>query len=221
MLADLTKSPATAAVYAALAEFERLAALLPLAPGLADRMAVAEVIGKRHERYRDLLSRVGVAEGERGGMTAVAAPIDDARRRVESTDWWEALATVALSTPLTDELFELLLDESAHPDASAADDGSAAKPGEGDDDLAATDDAGGDTAADAGGDDPAAWAMRRLQAALDEDPVLSARVAMWGRRLLGEAIVLTREFGGERYPQLADRLAANHARRLGELGLAD
>ncbi len=220
MLADLTKSPATAAVYAALAEFERLAALLPLAPGLADRMAVAEVIAKRHERYRDLLARVGSVEGERGGMTAVAAPIDDARRRVESTDWWEALATVALSTPLTDELFELLLDEQSDSDASAGDGGSAANAGE-DAGPAADDDAGGGAAADAGGTDPAAWAMRRLQAALDEDPVLSARVAMWGRRLLGEAIVLAREFGGERYPGLADRLAANHARRLGELGLAD
>ena len=32
--------------------------------------------------------------------------------------------------------------------------------------------------------------------------------------------MLAREFGGERYPELADKLAVSHARRLEDLGLA-
>ena len=202
MLADLTKSPAGAAIYAALAELERLAALLPLAPGLADRMGVAEVIAQRHERYRELLGRFGEAGDPQSAMAAAAPALDDARRRVESTDWWEALAATLLGAALTDELFEILV---GGPSGVA---------------VAAEPERAGEASVgvDANVDEP--WATRRLRAALAEDAVLAARIAMWGRRLVGEAIVLAREFGGERYPELADKLAVSHARRLENLGLA-
>lgn len=205
MLADLTKSPAGASIYAALAELERLAALLPLAPELADRMGIAEVIAQRHERYRELLDRFGEAGDPQPAMAAAAPALDDARRRVASTDWWEALAATLLGAALTDELFEAL---AGRPVGAAESD----RAGEV---SAARADANGD---DAHTDE--AWAMRRLRAALAEDAVLAARIAMWGRRLVGEAIVLAREFGGERYPELADKLAVSHARRLEDLGLA-
>lgn len=199
MLPDLTESRAGAAAYAALAEFERLTALLPLAPGLADRMAVAEVIAQRYARYRELLERAGAAGDPQPAMAAAAPAIEDALRRVESEDWWQALAAAVFGGALTDELFEIMLGDQA----------GAAEPEQ-------------DGAASAGVEAKAAdaWAAQRLRAALAEDPVLAARIAMWGRRLVGEAIVLAREFGGERYPELADRLAASHARRLEDFGLA-
>lgn len=199
MLPDLTESSAGAAAYAALAEFERLTALLPLAPGLADRMAVAEVIAQRHERYRELLERFGGAADPQPGMLAAAPAIEDARRRVEPEDWWQALAAAVLGGALTDELFEIMLGGRAEAGEPAQD---------------------GDASADVEAKAADAWATQRLRAALADDPVLAARIAMWGRRLVGEAIVLAREFGGERYPELADRLAASHARRLEDLGLA-
>ena len=204
VLADLTKSPAGAAIYAALAELERLATLLPLAPSLADRMGVAEVIAQRHGRYRELLDRFGEAGDPRPAMAAAAPALDDARRRVESTDWWEALAATLLGAALTDELFEILV---GGPIGAAA--AAAAEP-----ERIGEASAGVDANADE------EWAARRLRAALAEDAVLAARIAMWGRRLVGEAIVLAREFGGERYPELADKLAVSHARRLEDLGLA-
>jgi len=199
VLPDLTESRAGAAAYAALAEFERLTALLPLAPGLADRMAVAEVIAQRYARYRELLERAGAAGDPQPAMAAAAPAIEDALRRVESEDWWQALAAAVFGGALTDELFEIMLGDQA----------GAAEPEQ-------------DGAASAGVEAKAAdaWAAQRLRAALAEDPVLAARIAMWGRRLVGEAIVLAREFGGERYPELADRLAASHARRLEDFGLA-
>ncbi|HZU57229.1 MAG TPA: ferritin-like fold-containing protein [Actinocrinis sp.] len=199
MLPDLTESRAGAAAYAALAEFERLTALLPLAPGLADRMAVAEVIAQRYARYRELLERAGAAGDPQPAMAAAAPAIEDALRRVESEDWWQALAAAVFGGALTEELFEIMLGDQA----------GAAEPEQ-------------DGAASAGVEAKAAdaWAAQRLRAALAEDPVLAARIAMWGRRLVGEAIVLAREFGGERYPELADRLAASHARRLEDFGLA-
>jgi len=199
VLPDLTESRAGAAAYAALAEFERLTALLPLAPGLADRMAVAEVIAQRYARYRELLERAGAAGDPQPAMAAAAPAIEDALRRVESEDWWQALAAAVFGGALTEELFEIMLGDQA----------GAAEPEQ-------------DGAASAGVEAKAAdaWAAQRLRAALAEDPVLAARIAMWGRRLVGEAIVLAREFGGERYPELADRLAASHARRLEDFGLA-
>jgi hypothetical protein len=190
VLADLTESRAAAA-YAALVEIERLAALLASAPALTDRMALAEVIAQRHARFRGVLDRFAARDPQQ--QLASAAPaLDDARRRVEPGDWWEGLAAVALFAPLTDELFTALTSDGV--------------------------DVGGpeDTAPDAA----VLWAAERLRPAIDADPVLAARMALWGRRLAGEAIVLARVFGGERYRELADRLAVRHDSRLDELGLA-
>ena len=201
MLADLTETRAAAA-YAALVEIERLAALLPSAPVLADRIALADVIAQRHTRFRAVLDRYAARDPQEG-MASAAPAVDDARRRVEARDWWEGLAVVALSTPLTDELFAALTGD----DSSFAAAPDSAAPGAASSDLATADPA-------------ASWAAERLHAAIDEDPILAARLALWGRRLVGEAVVLARVFGAERYRELAERLVAGHARRLDELGLA-
>ena len=201
MLADLTETRAAAA-YAALVEIERLAALVASAPGLNDRITLAEMIAQRHARFRDVLQRYAAHDASEG-MASAAPALDDARRRVESADWWEGLAVVALSAPLTDELFAALAggDVSSRP---GSDGSGPAGP--------ALDDAGPDSAT--------RWAADRLRAAIGEDPVLAARLMLWGRRLVGESIVLARVFGGERYRELAEQLATSHARRLDELGLA-
>jgi hypothetical protein len=51
--------------------------------------------------------------------------------------------------------------------------------------------------------------------------VLAARLSLWSRRLVGEAIVLAREFGGDLYPEIAAQLASEHARRMAALGLSE
>ncbi|MGH3416963.1 MAG: ferritin-like fold-containing protein [Actinocrinis sp.] len=188
MLADLTQSRA-AGLYAALTEVERLAALLPLAPDLSDRMKVSDLLAERHARYRALLDGLGGASDPKTGMAAAAPAVDDARRRVAADDWWEGLVTVALCVPLTDELFKALVAENGVA-------------GEGASDV-----------------DP--WPVQQLRAATEADEQLRARIALWARRVVGEAIVLAREFGGDRYLELADLLAANHAKRLAAFGLDD
>ena len=80
--------------------------------------------------------------------------------------------------------------------------------------------------------------QERLKAALADDPRLASRLALWARRLLGEAltqaqrVALEHAFLGRAVRQLDDagarelvrgltaELAANHARRMAELGLA-
>lgn len=187
-------------------------------------MAVAEMIAKRHERYRELFGRFGEAGDAQSvnaqsimSSMAVAEPaVDDARRRVVSADWWEALAAALLGAALTDELFEALVGGPAGSEGPAGSTGPGAV-------AEVADELEQDGKAPASIDDanaPEVWATQRLRAALAENAVLAARIAMWGRRLVGEAIVLAREFGGERYPELADKLAVSHARRLEDLGLA-
>lgn len=219
VLADLTETRAAAA-YAALVEIERLAALLVSAPDLTDRIALADMIAQRHARFRDVLLRYA-AHDPSEGMASAAPALDDARRRVESMDWWEGLAAVALSTPLTDELFAALADDGASGRPVSADAGPAAPaaPAQDSPELAppVLEDA---ALADAAADSATRWAADQLRSAIGEDPVLAARLALWGRRLVGESIALARVFGGERYRELAEQLATSHARRLGELGLA-
>jgi hypothetical protein len=77
----------------------------------------------------------------------------------------------------------------------------------------------------------------RLKAALADDPRLASRLALWARRLLGEALTLAQRVSLE-YPLLGGlsglddsgakelvgaltvELAANHSRRMAGLGLA-
>jgi hypothetical protein len=186
-----------AALYAALTEFERLAALAPLAPGLADRLAVAHAVDGRYRRLRGALDRLGIAgESPPDAAAAVegpAAAVDDARRRTATADWWEGLVAADLCGVMSDELFGALGDDADKAEGEAEPvDARAAVP---------------------------VLPIERIRAALAGDPVLAARLALWGRRLAGESIVMARIFGAQRYPELADRLALAHAARLAELGL--
>lgn len=196
-----------AALYAALTEFERLAALAPLAPELADRLAVADAVGARYRRLRAALDRFGIADEVPADVSAAAgssaAAVDDARRRTATVEWWEGLVAADVCGTLSDELFAALGD-----------------------DVADTGDASGGLAADEPGGEPAdarapvpVLPVERIHAALADDPVLAARLALWARRLAGEWIVLARILGADRYPELADRLALAHTARLAELGL--
>lgn len=76
----------------------------------------------------------------------------------------------------------------------------------------------------------------RLNAALADDPRLASRLALWARRLLGEALTQAQRVGLEHaFPgglvgddarsrdlvgALTAELAANHSRRIAQLGLA-
>jgi hypothetical protein len=67
--------------YQALVDFERWSALSAAAPGFAERLAAA---GSAAAAYRRL------ADGER--PDGPDERLDEAERRVEPADWWEALA---------------------------------------------------------------------------------------------------------------------------------
>ncbi len=82
----------------------------------------------------------------------------------------------------------------------------------------------------------AAHLQRRLKEALSDDPRLASRLALWGRRLVGEALTQAQRVGIEReylagilFADVADhtqhstalfsQLTRNHSRRMSALGL--
>ena len=200
--------PLAAAAYAALTELERVNELAANAPGLAERRALADTAAWRYELYQTALARLGGAEPVEA-MAPAAAALDDARRRLRTADWWEGLAASNLGAALSDELFGALTEKDASQDGVAQD-------------GAVQDSDVQDGAVQPTGEaEPAepGWVQLRLSEAVREDPVLAARLSLWSRRVVGEAIVLAREFGGDGYPELAARLAANHENRMAALGL--
>ena len=85
--------------YQALADFERWAALGAAAPSFADRLAATHSAAAAHRR---------LAEG-----AAPADPdprLDEAERRVRSSDWWEALAKAYHWQRLTAQAYGVPLD---------------------------------------------------------------------------------------------------------------
>jgi hypothetical protein len=82
-----------ASAYAALVEWENYGRLAALAPGLADRIAVAEASAGALARYRAALDRLIAADQDpAAGMADSVRFVDAARARVAPSDWWEALA---------------------------------------------------------------------------------------------------------------------------------
>lgn len=196
MLADLTLLRGAAA-YAALTDLERLATLVPLSPTLADRAALADAVAESYGGYRATLARFDHTADPAAAMSPGPAVLDEAERRLATTDWWEALAGACLRPALTGELFGALLDEPQPPADQPRDETGPGAPA------------------------AARWAAERLRTAAQDDPVLRARLAMWSRRLVGEYIVLAQRIAGERYPELAERLAVAHRGRLVALALAE
>ncbi|HEV2634756.1 MAG TPA: ferritin-like fold-containing protein [Actinocrinis sp.] len=160
-----------ASAYAALVEWENYGRLAGLAPGLADRIAVAEASAGALARYRAALDRLIAADQDpAAAMAASVRFVDGARARVAPSTWWEALVVAVVWVPLVQ-----VLAAAAPPEASGAD-ASAPEPG---DSAAAKRDG---------------WAVWRVRDAVEADPALGARLALWGRRLGGEAIALAAGF---------------------------
>jgi hypothetical protein len=86
----------------------------------------------------------------------------------------------------------------------------------------------------------AAYVVERIRTAIEEDPKVAGRLALWGRRLVGEALSQAQRVAAERdtlavliiggvdrpgadlaeIGRMLARLTDNHSRRMADLGLA-
>lgn len=197
-----------------LASFSRLAADASLAPALDQRLELSGMA--RHAL--DRMDRVGARITELGGEpTDVMAPFSGAlvefdSRTVPST-WWERMLKAYVGYGVADDFCRVLAQATDPTTRALVED--------------VLDD-----------ERHARLVVELLATAREEDPTLAPRLALWGRRLVGEALRAVQEVL-RRHPRLREllptamgeeaddaqqklfaKLTAEHSRRMDRLGLA-
>ncbi|MDD7937799.1 ferritin-like fold-containing protein [Actinomycetospora lutea] len=202
-----------AVAYGALTAFTRLAADAALAPDLTGRaeMAALAAVEMAHvERIREHLDAHGVDLVT--SMAPFAPVLDSFAARTASRDWGEALVGAYVGRTLAVDL--VAATGAVAEDAPGAD-------------LLRGPDAGREASGESGFD---AFAERAVhEVAVDEET--RGRLAMWGRRLLGETLAAAAEvldahpqaasalLGGTSRAAVFKALKSRHTKRLSALGL--
>lgn len=196
--------------YGALTAFERLAEDAGDAPSLADRVQMSTLAAKQmdhFERVRDFLSRLDV--DVLTAMRPFHAPFDAFHAHTRPKDWLESLVKAYVGDGFAADFYR---EVAAFVDAD-------------------TRNLVHEVLADEGHD---AYVVERVRAATAADPKVSGRLALWGRRLVGEALSQAQRVAADRdalsnvlvgSSDLAEigrmfaRLTENHTHRMGRLGL--
>jgi hypothetical protein len=195
--------------YLRLALFETSSSVAGRATDLADREAitrVAAVVLEQHTELARLIESHGLAPAV--VMHPYTADIDRYRRRIAESGWHESVLTLHLATGLLDDFFAALAGGVPGPD-------------------------GGRIAAllerDIGHD----ALVSVLQTGIAADARLASRLALWGRRLVGDTLLLARSALADvadadghpatteerRIEPIMNDLIANHSRRMDRMGL--
>lgn len=204
-----------AIAYGELSAFERLAEDAKLAPTLDDKLAMAAMAAVElgHvEPLRQRIAQLGADPTE--AMAPFRTAIDQFHEHTAPADWFEGLIKAyvgdGLAADFYREIAEFLDAETGRVIiASVADSGQAE------------------------------FVVDRVRAAMLEEPRLSGRLALWGRRLMGEALTQAQRVAGERdsltallaggvdrpgldlaeVGKMFTRLTERHADRMSRLGL--
>lgn len=162
--------------YAELDAFFRLSGDAALAPSLADKaalggMAVAEF--SHFERIRAELERLGADPD--AAMQPFTAPVEAFHVRTAPSDWLESLVKAYVGDGFAADFYRAL--------AEVLDPGLRALVLE--------------VLADTG---HAQFAVQHVRAAIEADPKVAGRLALWGRRLVGEALGQAQRVAAQRPP---------------------
>lgn len=180
--------------YAELVAFLRLSGDAALAPSLEDKAALGEMAVAEFAHFRALrgeLSRMGAVPEQ--AMAPFVEPLDEFHARTAPSDWLESLVKAYVGDGIAADFYRSvaqLLDPQAQALVMEV--------------LADTGHAGFTTV--------------RVRAAVEADPTVAGRLALWARRLMGEALAQAHRVVAER-PPLARLLAGAAAEgEQGELG---
>jgi hypothetical protein len=179
--------------YASLVAFFRLAEDASLAPSLPDRADLAAVAVTQFGHFallRDHIRGLGVNPQE--AMRPFVEPIDAFHARTAPSDWLEGLVKAYVGDGIAADFFRVtarLMDE---PSRSVV--------------LSVLADSG-----------QAQFAITRVRDAIAAEPAVAGRLALWARRIVGEALSQAQRVAAEREP-LARLLAGGSPAQLGEIG---
>ncbi len=198
--------------YGELTAFERLASDARLAPSVADKMALATMAAAEFGHFRRLRDHL-LASGvdPEAAMTPFVAPLDAFHDSTEPNDWLEGLIKAYVGDGLAADFYREVA-------ASLKD--------------AETQTLVLEVLADTG---QASFAVARVTEAITKDPSVAGRLALWARRLVGEALIQAQRVAVERdaltellvgegdlsgIVRLLNRLTDNHTARMSAMGLS-
>ncbi|EGX58661.1 hypothetical protein SZN_16505 [Streptomyces zinciresistens K42] len=204
-----------ALAYGELAAFERLAEDAKLAPTLADKAELAKMASAEfhhYEKLRDRLTEIGAEPTE--AMEPFVAALDGFHRQTAPSDWLEGLVKAYVGDSIASDFYREV--------AARLDADSRALV------LAVLDDTG-----------HATFAVEKVRAAIDADPRVGGRLALWARRLMGEALSQSQRVVADRdalstmlvggvadgfdlaeVGKMFSRITEAHTKRMAALGLA-
>ncbi|TWG95104.1 tRNA-(MS[2]IO[6]A)-hydroxylase MiaE-like protein [Nocardioides sp. J9] len=201
--------------YGEISAFERLAEDAKLAPTLADKVDLATMASTELTKVHALSDRIRELGADPFvAMEPFREPLDEFHRHTAPADWYEGLVKAYVGDGLANDFYREI---AAYLDPATRD-------------LVITSMETGTHAA---------FVVDRVRAAIAEDHRLHGRLALWGRRLMGEALTQAQRVAADRdaltallsggvdrpgldlaaMGRMFTRLTERHMERMGELGL--
>ncbi|NGN70288.1 tRNA 2-methylthio-N6-isopentenyl adenosine(37) hydroxylase MiaE-like protein [Streptomyces sp. A7024] len=204
-----------ALAYGELAAFERLAEDAKLAPGLADKAELAAMASAEFHHFEQLQARLReIDEDPVAAMDPFAAALDEFHRQTAPSDWLEGLVKAYVGDSIAADFYREV--------AARLDSDTRALV------LGVLDDTG-----------HASFAVEKVRAAIEADPRVGGRLALWARRLMGEALSQAQRVVADRdalsmmlvggvaegfdlaeVGKMFSRITEAHTKRMAALGLA-
>ncbi len=199
-----------------LTAFERMAADSVLAPTFADKASIGELATAEFRHFIALRNRlVELGADPEVAMEPFRQTLEDFHMKTKPTDWLEGLMKAFVGDGIGLDFYREI--------SSYVDPKTRELVHEVCDDLS-----------------QAAYVVERIRTAIEEDPKVAGRLALWGRRLVGEALSQAQRVAAERdalaaliiggvdrpgadlaeIGRMLARLTDNHSRRMADLGLA-
>jgi hypothetical protein len=202
--------------YGELTGFVRLAADAELAPALEAKAALGRLAVVEFGHFERLSARLREMGADPGAaMAPYRAAIDEFHERTAPSTWLEGLVKAFVGDGIATDFYREI--------SRYVDPGTRALVTE--------------VLADAG---HSQFIVRSVRAAIEDDPRIAGRLALWGRRLVGEALSQAQRVAAERdglasllvgtvdspgadiaeLVHLFGRLTTSHTKRMGQLGLS-
>jgi hypothetical protein len=199
--------------YGELSAFDRMAADARMAPTVGLRAALSEMASVEMGHYRKLVARIAeLGADPLQAMAPFVRAVETFHARTEPSTWGEALVKAYVGDGLAGDFYREVA-EFVDPATRA---------------LVI------EALADSGN---SAFAIREVKALTDADPTAAARLSLWGRRLVGEAISQTQHVAAERdalaalivggtgdltgIASLIERITGRHTERMTAIGLSN